>query len=193
MTVRIALFALSTLLASGCASSNADTAAEPRAAENPEVANSPGDPQARSVLLEGDLDPKTIKALAHHLEGLAEVHSVEISIEKTTEGPTRARLTLGGLDMPTAAELREAVADFEGLGDVSVSVEDAVTPQGPVNAGAIAVTADADKTPEEIEAEVIEQMRADGVEGDIHVNVTDDEDGERRVEVRVEKREDRDE
>ena len=132
-------------------------------------------------------DPDTIKALGEHLEALADVHSVQIEIQRTGEGPQMARLTLGGLDMPSTEELQAAVADFGGLqGDVTVSFDDDVPmPEGPVDAQGVKIAADGDKTPEEIEAEVIEQLRADGVEGEIDVEVID-EDGERRVEVRVE-------
>ena len=185
MTARLPLCALLAALSFGCATSN-DTAQEPRAAEAP---SNPGEAEARAVLLEGDLDPTTLHALAKHLEGLAEVHSVELSIEQNSEGPTRARLTLGGFDMPNAQELEAAVADFDGLGDASVAIEDAPVPRGPVDAEGIAIAADEDKTPEQVKAEVIEKLRADGVEGDIHVDVIDEE-GERRVEVRVEQHKD---
>lgn len=181
MTARLPFCALLAALSLGCATSN-DTAAEPRAVAAP---SNPGEAEARAVLLEGDLDASTIHALAKHLEGLAEIHSVELAIEHAGGGPTRARLTLAGFDMPSAEELRSAVADFDGLGDASVSIEDAPVHQGPVDVEGLAITADKDKMPEEIKTEVIEKLRADGVEGDIHVDVID-EDGERRVEVRVE-------
>lgn len=181
MTARLSFCALAAALSLGCATSN-DTAQEPRAAE---ALSNPGEAEARAVLLEGDLDATAIHALAKHLEGLAEIHSVQLAIEQTGDGPTRARLTLGGFDMPNAEELQAAVAEFDGLGDASVSVEDAAVSQGPVDAEGIAIAADKDKTPEEVKAEVIEKLRADGVEGEIHVDVID-EDGERRVEVRVE-------
>ncbi len=185
MTARFICCALLAGLALGCATSNDTAPAENRSAEAP---SNPGEPQARTVTLEGDVEPETIKALAEHLQGLAEVHSVEIEIHKTTDGPMQAQLTLGGFDMPTGDELREAVADFDGLGDVSVSVGDAAVPSGPVDAEGIGDMDHDNKTPEEIKAEVIEKLRADGVEGDIHVDVLD-EDGERRVEVRVEQHE----
>lgn len=181
MTARLICCALLAGLSFGCATSNDTAPTEQRSAEAP---SNPGDPEARALILEGDVEPATIEALAAHLQGLAEVHSVEISIEKTDAGPTIARLTLGGFDMPSTDELQAAVADFDGLtGDVSISFDDAVAmPQGPVNTEALPDMKD--KTPEEIRAEVIEQLRADGVEGEIEVDVLD-EDGERRVEVRV--------
>ena len=179
MTARTLLCALLATASVACASSN-DTAPEPRAAE---VASNPDDLQAKAVLLEGELEADKVQALAKHLEGLAEVHSVEIAIEKTSDGPTRARLTLGGLDMPSSEELRAAVDDFDGLGDASIAIEDAEVPKGP--AAELDLSASDDKSPEEVQAEVVEKLRAQGVEGDIHVKVHD-EDGERRVEVRVE-------
>ncbi|MGH1345363.1 MAG: hypothetical protein ACRBN8_27620 [Nannocystales bacterium] len=184
MTARLPFCALLAALSLGCATSN-DTASEPRAAEAP---SNPGEAEARAVVLEGDLDASTLHALAKHLEGLAEIQSVELAIEQANDGPTRARLTLAGLDMPSPDELQVAVADFDGLGDASVSIEDAAVPHGPVDAEGIAIAADKDKTPDEVKAEVIEKLRADGVEGDIHVDVVD-EDGERRVEVRLEQHE----
>lgn len=179
MTARTLLCALLATASVACASSN-DTTPEPRTAE---VASNPADLQAKAVLLEGELEADKVQALAKHLEGLAEVHSVEIAIEKTNEGPTRARLTLGGLDMPSSEELRAAVDDFDGLGDASISIEDAEVPTGP--AADLDLSGSDDKSPEEVQAEVVQKLRAQGVEGDIHVKVLD-EDGERRVEVRVE-------
>ncbi len=184
MTARLPLCALLAALCFGCATSN-DTAQEPRAAQSQ---SNPGDAEARAVTLEGDLDASTIQSLAKHLEGLAEIHSVELAIEQSGDGPTRARLTLGGFDMPNAQELQAAVADFDGLGDASVSIEDAPVPLGPTGAEGVAIAADKDLPPEEVKAEVINKLRADGVEGDIHVDVID-EDGERRVRVRVEQHE----
>jgi len=140
MTARLISCAILAGLTFGCATSNDTAAPEPRSAEAP---SDPTAPQARAVILEGDVDPQAVKALAEHLEGLAEVHSVEIEIHKTNDGPTTARLTLGGFDMPSIDELQTAVADFELDGDVTVSFDDAVAmPEGPVSAEGLAITAD---------------------------------------------------
>ncbi|MCR9165685.1 MAG: hypothetical protein ACE37F_08115 [Nannocystaceae bacterium] len=179
MTPRLLSCVLLAGLTLGCATSNDTAPTEARSAEAP---SDPGQPEGRALVLEGEVEPDEVKALAKHLEALAEIHSVEISIEKTNDGPTVARLTLGGFDMPSTDELQAAVADFDGLtGDVSVSFDDvAAPPQGPASD----IDIDEDATPEEIEAQVIEKLRADGVQGDIEVDVVD-EDGERRVEVKV--------
>jgi len=181
MTARLLCCALLAGLSLGCATSNDTAPTDERAAEAP---SNPSQAQARAVILEGDVSPETVQALAQHLEGLAEVHSVEIAIEKTDAGPTLARLTLGGFDMPSTEELQAAVADFDGLtGDVAVSFDDAAAvPEGPVDAEGLPDLEG--KTPAQIKAEVTEKLRADGVKGEIEVDVLD-EDGERRVQVRV--------
>lgn len=187
MTARLISCALLAGLSLGCATSNDTAPTELRSADAP---SDPDAPQARAVVLEGDLDPETVEALAKDLEGLAEVHAVAIAIHKTDEGHIHARLTLGGFDMPSTEELQAAITDFGGLpSDVAISFdEQAEVPHGPVDANGISIAADETKTPEEIEADVIDKLRADGVEGDIHVDVIEN-DGERRVEVRVERHE----
>lgn len=179
MTPRLLSCALLAGLTFGCATSNDTAPPESRSAEVP---SNPGEPEGRALVLEGEINPEEVKALAKHLEALAEVHSVEIAIEQTNDGPTVARLTLGGFDMPSTDELQAAVSDFDGLtGDFSVSFDDtAAVPEGP--GGDLEI--DEDATPEEIKAQVIEKLRADGVEGDNEVNVIN-EDGEQRIEVKV--------
>ncbi len=142
---------------------------------------------ARKIMLEGDLSPETIKGLGAHLEGLADISSVSIEVQQTNEGPTRASITVAGNDLPSAAELRDAVGTYDGVGAAALSVEGAEAPAGH-GIDVAAVAGDQEKSAEDVKAEVIEKLRADGVEGDVRVDVIE-EDGGRRVEVRVEQTE----
>lgn len=149
------------------------------------------EPQARRIVLEGDLDMETIQALGKRVEGLADVNSVRIEVQQHDDNPTIVSMTVAGADLPSNEELTAEVLAFEGVGDADVEVSAAEPPAGPIQ-GEVEASSDADMTPEEVKAQVIADLRAKGVEGDIHVDVVD-EDGERHVEVRVEQHEDQDE
>ncbi|MEM6293862.1 MAG: hypothetical protein AAGA54_21480 [Myxococcota bacterium] len=174
------LLSLPLLATMACDDSQA--AAAPRSADA-QVDAAP----ARKITLEGDLSADTIRGLGAHLEGLADISSVSIEVEQTNDGPTRASITVAGNDLPSAVELRDAVSGYDGIGSAAVAIEGAEAPVGH-GVDVAAVAGDQDKSPEAVKAEVLQKLRADGVEGDVHVDVIDD-DGERRVEVRVEQTE----
>lgn len=194
MKLRTTLLALLCVSFAGC--DNAEDTASPddsqRAVETPVSAPSDGEVEARQIVISGELSVETIQALGEHVEGLAEIHAAQIKVQKSDEGPTLVTLTVSGRDLPSDEELAAEVRGFEGIGDAEVNFEaaDAMDPS-PDHDG-LAEASDASKTPEEVKAEVIAKLRADGVEGDIQVDVID-EDGERRVEVRVENHEDKSE
>ena len=192
MKLRTTILALLCIGFAGCDTSD-DTASpddSQRAVDTPVSSPSDGAVEARQIVISGELGMETIQALGEHVEGLAEIHSAQIKVEKPEEGPARVTMTVSGRDLPSDEELAAEVRGFEGIGDAEVMFEAADAIDAPVDHSGLAEVSDASKTPEEVKAEVIAKLRADGVEGDIHVDVID-EDGERRVEVRVEKHEDK--
>ncbi len=173
-------------LAACDSSSEPDT---PTAEQSAIDAPSDGELQSKRVVIDGELAMADIKALGEHVEGLAEIHSAKIEVEKRGDGPTHVTMTVAGRDLPTDAELAAEVRGFEGLGEAAVDVEAADAPASMINTDKLVeASEDEHKTPEQVKQEVIAKLRADGVEGDIDVQVID-ADGERRVEVHVEQHE----
>ena len=138
--------------------------------------------QAKRITVDaGDLDRAQIQELAEHIEGIGDVASAKVKVMKDDQGTTQMLVEIAGADLPTDDYLTREIHSFDGLADAAVLVEtvhpDDVAP-GPT-------LSDENKTPEQIKAEVQERLRKQGVEGEVFVDVVD-EDGERRVEVRVE-------
>ena len=138
--------------------------------------------QAKRITVDaGDLDRAQIQELAEHIEGIGDVASAKVKVVKDDQGTTQMLVEIAGADLPTDDYLTREIHSFEGMADAAVLVEtvhpDDVAP-GPM-------FEDKNKTPEQIKAEVEERLRKQGVEGEVFVDVID-EDGERRVEVRVE-------
>lgn len=123
-----------------------------------------------------------IDAVAQHLERTYPVSAARVSVKRRPDDATVVAIDLMGEDLPApdalTAELRTAfplLADaiIESRAVAAEQVEpDPIEPQQ-------------GETPEQTRARIIEQLRAEGVEGDITVDVRDDEQGRREVEVRV--------
>lgn len=142
--------------------------------------------QAKRITIDADgLDQETIREIAEHIEGIGEIASVQVRVHKDDTGHTAIAVEVAGRDLPTDAYLLEEIRSFAGMENATVVVDavhaDDVAPDP--------MYADKDKTPEQIKAEVTERLRQQGIEGKVYVDVHD-EDGERRVEVRVEANED---
>lgn len=142
--------------------------------------------QAKRITIDADgLDREAIREIAEHIEGIGEIASVQVQVRKDDTGHTAIEVEVAGRDLPTDAYLLEEIKSFAGMEYATVGVDavhaDDVAPDP--------MYADKDKTPEQIKAEVIERLREQGIEGTVSVDVHD-EDGERRVEVRVEADED---
>lgn len=130
------------------------------------------------------VDRERIQTLTQAVEGLGDVHQARVKVKKTGEGDAHIVMELVGADLPTKAEIEEEIASFDFLASAAVEVED-MDPDTPMSSHQR--EGDKAKDPAVLEQEIVERMRADGVEGDIKVQVHDGEDGERRVEVKVEK------
>lgn len=118
-------------------------------------------------------------ALVEHLEGQAEVAQARASVEKSSQsGDADVTVELWGHDMPTDAELTGAVqAEFPYIAQIDIS---------PIDVEAEALPQEsADVEPDVLRQQIIDDLRAQGVEGDIDVQITDHPDGRREVEVEV--------
>ena len=160
----------------GCHGSAGDVRPDERNAQDPEAV------EARRVVIDGFEDPADVESLARQLEGLAEVHTARVRIRKSDDDKIKAEIELGGYDLPSDELLRQEIREHGAFDDADVRTE-------PISAEALMSGAEADegKSKDQIRAEVEERLRAEGVEGEVHVDIHD-EDGQRRVEVRVEKK-----
>ena len=98
MRLQSTLLALLCVSFAGCDTSE-DTASpedSQRAADAPVSAPSDGTVQARQIVISGDLSMETIQALGEHVEGLAEIHSAQIKVQASDEGPTTVTMTVSG-------------------------------------------------------------------------------------------------
>lgn len=145
--------------------------------------------QAKRITIDADgLDREQIREIAEHIEGIGDIASAKVQVKQDDKGHSEVLVEIAGADLPSDDYLLREIRTFEGLAAASVDVQsvhpDEVAPEP--------MYIDKTKTPEQIKAEVIEQLRRDGVEGNVVVTVHDDGDGERRVEVSVEATEDED-
>lgn len=117
--------------------------------------------------------------LVQHLEGLADVAQAKAEVHKSSEtGDAEVMVELWGHDMPTDEELASAVqSQFPYIAQVLVTPIDTEAEAPPQQS--------ADVDPEVLRQQIIDDLRAKGVEGDIDVQITDHPDGRREVEVEV--------
>ncbi len=139
--------------------------------------------QAKRIVIDADgLSRESINELAEHIEGLGEIASAKVKVMQDDQGQTVMHVEVAGRDLPTDDYLVGEIKSFEGMADAAIAV-DSVHPD---DVAPDPMFSDKDKTPEQIKAEVTEKLRRQGIEGDVVVEVIDEGDGERRVEVRVE-------
>ncbi|MEM6990045.1 MAG: hypothetical protein AAF721_06095 [Myxococcota bacterium] len=180
MTRFIAALATATALAACHPGADDVAPTDERAAEQPEQARM----QAKRITIEVDgLDRASIQEIAEHIEGIGDIASAKVKVMQDNEGHAAMHVEVAGTDLPTDEYLLQEIRSFDGLADAEVAVQtvhpDDVAPDP--------IYSDKDKSPEEIKAEVTEQLRQQGIEGDVQVKVIDDGNGERRVEVNVSK------
>lgn len=118
-------------------------------------------------------------ALVEHLEGHADVAQAKAAVHKSSEtGAAEVSVELWGHDMPTDQELIAAVQEeFPYIAQIAVS---------PIDVEAEAMPQDMEaEDPDVLRQQIIDDLRAKGVEGEIEVNITDHPDGRREVDVQV--------
>lgn len=145
-------------------------------------AERPAAVQAKRITVDAaELDQTRSRELAEYIEGLGAVVSAKVRVLEDEDGNTQMLLEIAGADLPTDDDLTREIHGFGGFADAAVVVETV----HPDDVAPAEMFTDEDKTPEELQAEVEERLREQGVEGEVFVDVVDG-DGERRIEVRVE-------
>ena len=137
-----------------------------------------------------ELGPEQVHELTKSIEGKAsDVGAAMVRLKKDKDdpnAPASVEIELWGSGLPASAGIADQLkADFPALASAQISVSDLEPGSGPQP---IAVEADEDASPEEAKQQIIEQLEAEGVDGQIDVNVEDVEGG-RRIEVKVKKEE----
>ncbi len=120
-------------------------------------------------------------ALVAHLEGQADIAQAKAAVQKASaDADAQVTIDLWGQDLPTEQELvTELQAEYAYLAaaDIVVTTLDAATDPMPQDHEA--------QDPDVLREEIIADLRAKGVQGEIEVTITDTPDGEREVEVQV--------
>ncbi len=139
-----------------------------------------------------DLAPQQLHAISQSIEGKAQsVSAAMVRMEKEEgEGgdtPASLEIELWGAGLPDSGLIvSQLKADFPALAGAQIEIENLEPGSGP---SPMVLEVDEEATPDEAKAQIIEALQADGVEGEIDVQV-EDGDGERRIEVKVEQHED---
>jgi len=148
--------------------------------------------EALSVAIEiaGDVSKEDLLAIAQHAEqncpGTCSGAQVRVHKLDGDEQGTELQITLAGTNLGDGAgiadDLREA---FPVLADADIVVSAA----DPGSQGMPMVHSDAEDV-EAAKAEIIEQLKAQGIpEEAIHVEVSEDDEGHRKIEVKVDQEE----
>lgn len=181
MTTRALLFALVPLAllvpAGGCANDDAVVGSERTAAIDPAALHGT---RLELALEPGAVDPAILEASGHDLRTRSGARAAQIRVEARTDDATIVAYDLWTPDPLGADALITAMRrDHAPLAD-AVITHRALPPDAAPDPHATA------PAPEDAEAEIVERLRAQGIEGDIDVTVDDTPEG-RRVEVRVER------
>ncbi|MEZ4426505.1 MAG: hypothetical protein R3A51_02300 [Nannocystaceae bacterium] len=134
-----------------------------------------------AIELGAELDKEQLEAVAKHIEQNAagQVMGARVRVEKTDGAGDTLNVTLVGQNLGDGSGIADSVkAAFPALADANITVGAGQPPELPM------AHSDADD-PVVAEQEIVEQLQAQGVEGDIQVDVSDEGDGKRRVEVKV--------
>jgi hypothetical protein len=179
MTKHLLAPLLCSLLALGC--QNASEEAHARALE---LEDSPG--LRVTISAAGELPESTIHALAQHLEsGAKDTGAAMVKVKKEGDAPPNIEIELWGGTLPTGDIAAQLKAQFPDLAGATITTQSLPPGTGGPSMPVIAV--DADLSPAEAEQQIRDQLAADGVDGDVQVDIQDGPDGKRVVKVGVEK------
>ncbi|TPV95325.1 MAG: hypothetical protein B7733_10765 [Myxococcales bacterium FL481] len=168
------------LLVGGCyadADPRPDSAAvgEPRAA-----------PTVRGKEVEIELPPGMSDDRAHevvaYLESRVGVEQIRVRQTREASGPVTLSTELWGPDagVELAPGLRAAFPELASAAIRELELASSGAPSHPLDRGDLEQA-----DPQVVQRRIVEQLRADGIDGEVKVDVSEDGDG-RRVEVRVE-------
>lgn len=178
-TLLLPLTLAASLLAIGC--QQGSDGVQARAAE---LESAPG--VKVTISNAGELGHDRAQAIAQLLESKGQnVGAAMVRMKKDDHDAGALEIELWGAGLPSSAEIPGILtAGVPELASATIQVSDLAPGSGPAP---IAIEAPGDDvSPEEVKAQILEQLQAQGVEGDVDVKVEDDGEG-RRVEVRVEK------
>lgn len=148
-------------------------------ARSAEIAGLPG----IKVTISGvDLAHDKVQAIAKHLEGKAvDTGAAMVRMKKDGDVAT-LEIELFAKTLPTdvAADLKAAFPELAAANIVTGAAQPGGSEPMPL------VEVSKELSPAEAQQEIVEQLKAQGVDGDIKVDVKDDGE-ERRIEVKVEK------
>lgn len=156
-----------------------DEDAHPR---NADIAGLPG---LKVTISGADLEHDKVQAIAKHLEGKAvDTGAAMVRMKKENDGPASLEIALYARTLPAgdavAADLKAAFPELAGATISTGAAE-------PGGGHLPLVEVGKELSPAEAQAEIVEQLKAQGVDGEIKVDVKDDGE-ERRIEVKVEKK-----
>ena len=161
----------------------------------------PGDiRQGELAVLEGamieivpsaELSQGDSEAVARWLEAQSKAHMVKVELKKEEGAYARLEVELWGeVALPDTLDV-DLRAAFPLLADAEITQARLSGPP-PEGEGHPHFKHEdlQDENPEVVKARIIEEMRAKGIEGEIVVDIKEDEDGKHRVEVHVKQHED---
>lgn len=161
----------------GCQTDDATT---PHAAE---IAQLPG---LRVTIAGADLAHDKVQAIAKFVEGKSvDTGAAMVRMKKDDKGGGTLEIELFAKTLPQpGALIGDLKASFPELAGASINVNAASAEEATAQMPIVEVSKEL--SPAEAQAEIVEQLKAQGVDGDIKVEVQDGAEG-RRVEVKVEK------
>lgn len=168
---------LGNLASAGC---QTDPEVQARVAE---LAELPG----LQVKIDGaDLDHAQVQAIAKHLEGKAvDTGATMVRMKKDDPGDSSLEIELYAKSLPAAEGLAaELKATFPALAGATITTAPAVGGAGDLPV----IEVSKELSPEEAKQEILEQLQADGVDGNVNVQIEDGAEG-RRIEVKIDKQE----
>lgn len=132
----------------------------------------------------GALDSGAIESIAAHLETVLAAESIAIEVRQSDDDATTVVITAHGRaaisDAALVADLRQT---FTSLRNAIIAVEPAKA--GPDVGKLAEIEVDGDD-PDTVRADIEAQLRAQGVQGPIAVDIREHDDGKREVRVKVE-------
>ncbi len=139
-----------------------------------------------SIEISGEVSKEQIHAIAQHVEqnGPGEIAGAQVAVNKTAgdEQGASIQVTLMGSNLGDGAGIAD---DLRGAFPVLADANIAVTEADPGANNMPMVHSDAED-PDEAAQEIIEQLKAQGIPEDaIHVEVSEDDEGHRKIEVKV--------
>lgn len=188
LLVPAALLALTLPALTGCDSQDSEPASDRVGSESV---------HARYVISStAELTPDDIETISKTLTGEAtNLTSAQVSAEHSREDDKESwtiTTELSASALPGEDVFAKLEKEIPALKGANFEVEATDGPSNPhpaanIEVGTVVETAVKDgASDEDIEDEVVDKLRAQGVDGNIYVDVSDDEEGHKRVEVEVE-------